>query len=395
MEDKIQSKLEEWAEKAYSFYYPKAKELDMDFYTQSDLTLISEKEPVRLMVIGINPGLGGRFQANRFAQSRDILHGNVCDGKHVIIKEMQILKKLRSILEYSANGKLIDDERTFVFTNATFFSTHKENGLNGRVKEAQNDSIEYTKKLIEIIQPKHIICLGGENCINLLVRHTQPLLSNTAKLEYGVIGNIPVYGINHTSGCYWSTEEMELVGKALGKAFAIDSKPIDLDAWEISMREPIKIFIQKRNDKKEIKLETDLRWKYIYTSLCNYCKYTLHLEESEKKNDSTRFFVKDSDGENRFILALVNQKTNKSIGVRYLTTNQPKDKDFETIVSLLQSVDGLFKPTIKNDKVIWIGSLKLNVYSKDTDKYVSRTKHLLNEILCKLSEVHSPYNQYE
>lgn len=394
MEDKIQSKLEEWAEKAYSFYYPKAKELDMDFYTQSDLTLISEKEPVRLMAIGINPGLGGRFQPNRFAQSRDILHGNVCDGKHVVIKEMQILKKLRSILEHSANGELIDDERTFVFTNATFFSTHDENGLNGRVKEAQNDSIEYTKKLIEIIQPKHIICFGGKNCMNLLVRHTQPLLSNTAKLEYGVIGNIPVYGINHTSS-FWSTEEMELVGKALGKAFAIDSKPIDLDAWEISMREPIKIFIQKRNDREEIKLETYFQWQYIYTSLCNYCKYTLHLEESEKNKDWTRFFIKDSDGENRFILALVNQNNDKSIGVRYLTTNQPKDKDFETIVSLLQSVDGLFKPTIKNDKVIWIGHLNLNVHFKETDECISTTKHLLNEILRKLSEVHSPYNQYE
>ncbi len=43
MEDKIQSKLKKWAKGAYDFYYPKAKELDMDFYTQSDLTVISEK----------------------------------------------------------------------------------------------------------------------------------------------------------------------------------------------------------------------------------------------------------------------------------------------------------------------------------------------------------------
>lgn len=132
----------------------------MDFYTQSDLTVISEKKPVRLMVIGINPGLGGSFKPNRF-----------------------------------------------------------------------------------------------------------------------------------------------------------DSKPIDLDAWKIAMREPIKIFIQKRNDREEIKLETYFRWQYIYTSLCNYCKYTLHLEESEKNKDWTRFFIKDSDGKNRFILALVNQNNDKSIGL--------------------------------------------------------------------------------
>ena len=178
----------------------------MDFYTQSSLRLISEDEPVHLMVIGINPGFGGRFQPDRFKESSDILDGNVVDGNPVKIQGFRILKTLRSILEYSGNGGLLDDEKTFVFTNATFFSTHKESGLaNSGVREAQRDSIRYTKSLIEIIQPKHIICLGGENCIHLLVRNTQPLLSNTAKLEYGVIGNIPVYGIKHTSS-YWSSE---------------------------------------------------------------------------------------------------------------------------------------------------------------------------------------------
>lgn len=133
----IQERLEDWAKEAYDFYYPKAKELDMDFYTQSSLKLISEDEPVHLMVIGINPGFGGRFQPNRFKESSDILGGNVVDGNPVKIQGFRILKTLRSILEYSGNGGLLDDEKTFVFTNATFFSTHKESGLaNSGVREA-------------------------------------------------------------------------------------------------------------------------------------------------------------------------------------------------------------------------------------------------------------------
>lgn len=135
----------------------------MDFYTQSNLRLISEDEPVHLMVIGINPGFGGRFQPDRFKESSDILDGNVVNGIPVKIQGFRILKTLRSILEYSGNGGLLDDEKTFVLTNATFFSTHKESGLaNNRIKEAQDDSVIYTKRLIEIIQPKHIICLGGK-----------------------------------------------------------------------------------------------------------------------------------------------------------------------------------------------------------------------------------------
>lgn len=121
----IQERLEDWAKEAYDFYYPKAKELDMDFYTQSSLKLISEDEPVHLMVIGINPGFGGRFQPNRFKESSDILGGNVVNDNPVKIQGFRILKTLRSILEYSGNGGLLDDEKTFVFTNATFFSTHK------------------------------------------------------------------------------------------------------------------------------------------------------------------------------------------------------------------------------------------------------------------------------
>ncbi|WP_276775284.1 hypothetical protein [Porphyromonas endodontalis] len=384
---RIQERLEDWAKEAYDFYYPKAKELDMDFYTQSNLRLISEDEPVHLMVIGINPGFGGRFQPDRFKESSDILDGNVVDGNPVKIQGFRILKTLRSILEYSGNGGLLDDEKTFVFTNATFFSTHKESGLaNSGVREAQRDSIRYTKSLIEIIQPKHIICLGGENCIHLLVRNTQPLLSNTAKLEYGVIGNIPVYGIKHTSS-YWSSEEKELVGKALGNAFAIDSKPIDLESWNMTTKELINVFIQKRNDRKEINLKTHFQWEHIYISLCKYCKDNLNLEVSEEKEDWKRFSIKDSGGNDWLILALINQEGNKGIGIRYQKKNQPKDDDFEMILSRLQRIDPGFKPNISKEKVIWIGWLNLlNLQCKDADGCIEGSKRLLDEIIRALSE---------
>ena len=211
-------------------------------------------------------------------------------------------------------------------------------------------------------------------------------MSNTAKLEYGVIGDIPVYGIKHTSS-YWSSEEKELVGKALGNAFAIDSKPIDLDSWNMTTKELINIFIQKRNERKEIKLETHFRWQYIYTSLCNYCKYNLNLEVSEEKEDWKRFSIKDSGGNDWLILALINQEGNKGIGIRYQKKNQPKDDDFEMILSRLQRIDPGFKPNISKEKVIWIGWLNLlNLQCKDADGCIEGSKRLLDEIIRALSE---------
>ncbi len=66
---KIQEELKEWAEETYNFYLPLASKLNMDFYTQSKLTDITDDKPVELMVIGINPGHGGTFLKDRFEKS--------------------------------------------------------------------------------------------------------------------------------------------------------------------------------------------------------------------------------------------------------------------------------------------------------------------------------------
>ena len=50
---KIQEELKEWAEETYNFYLPLASKLNMDFYTQSKLTDITDDKPVELMVIGL------------------------------------------------------------------------------------------------------------------------------------------------------------------------------------------------------------------------------------------------------------------------------------------------------------------------------------------------------
>lgn len=56
------------------------------------------------------------------------------------------------------------------------------------------------------------------------------------------------------------------------------------------------------------------------------------------------------------------------------------EKDFELILSRLQSIDGRFKPQASNGRVIWIGKLALNARSKDTEAFVNETKKLLDRI---------------
>lgn len=379
----IQEKLRQWAVATYEFYSKEARILDLDFYTQSDLTQLTDDKPVELMVIGINPGYGGHYQKDRFAQPEDLLHGN-CDFKkegtpHLNIFEWRIVRRLRSILDYDCIGDLMNDESRFVLTNATFFSTHKETGLNGlKVKEAQNASIEYTKRLIDIIRPKHIICLGGKNCMKLLLDSTTPLLGDVVKLDYGVINSIPTYGIEHTSSS-WSTEQMELVGKALGRAFELDSVYIDCRDFYDQSKDIIESFTTKRNDRDEIKHETTLRWEYIYTSLCNYCKFNLSLEVYEKKGNIERFSIADQQG-NPVMLITISNQSEKQIGIRSIKNNQPKDELFDAISSALMDIDKSFKPMINNQgNVTWIGCLDIASRLKDTDAFINKTKNILDK----------------
>lgn len=383
----IQEKLRAWADVAYDFYSKEAYTLDLDFYTQSDLTLLTDDKPVELMVIGINPGHGGNYQKKRFAKPEDLLRGN-CDftkedNSHLNIFEWHIVRRLRSILGYGKIGDLLNDESRFVLTNATFFSTPKETGLDDlKVKEAQKVSIEYTKKLIDIIRPKHIICLGGKNCMNLLLDSTTRLLGDVVKLDYGVINGIPVYGIEHTSS-FWAREQMELVGKALERAFEQDHVPIDYGEFYNQSKDIIESFTKKRNDCDEIKHETTLRWEYIYACLCNYCKYYLGLEVYEKKEHFVRFSIADQQGNPVLLITIVNQSDNKKyIGIRYFQKDHPKDESFDAISSLLIDIDKSFKPMINNQgNVTWIGRLDIASRLKDTDAFINDMKCILYKVV--------------
>jgi hypothetical protein len=262
-----------------------------------------------------------------------------------------------------------------------FFSTRKENDLKGEIEVAQQESVKYTKMLIDKVQPKHIICLGGDNCIKLLMDNYVPLLDNVVKFEYGLLDKIPVYGINHTSGYFWSTEEKVLVGKSLGVAFAIDSEPIEPKTFNAKVENYVDEFKKTRNDKESVKLEPKLRWQYINVCLYNHCKYQLGLEISEEAKDKTwtRFYLKNIDGNNILVLSVINQAKDKSIGVRY-PDQQSTGKDADSILATLQSINAKFKRAQS-----WIG--KLDLCLKDTDTFIIETKALLTNIVKELSGI--------
>lgn len=216
--------------------------------------------------------------------------------------------------------------------------------------------------------------------VKLTYDFLQPMLSNIVKLDYGTIGNIPVYGINHTS-YFWTAEEKELVGKTLGVAFNIDAAPIEHKAFEKKTKAYIDAFKQKRNDRDNIRFESSLRWQYIYVSLWNHCMYQLGLDIHEKAKDETwtRFSVKNQDGTNILILSIINQANDKSIGVRFLNQDSTQN-DAASILASLQRVDAKFKSMGS-----WIGKIDLSKSLSDTDTFIIETKKLLTNVIAEIS----------
>lgn len=326
----IQQELKKWAEDVYTYYNPKAEELNIDYYTQSALNILEDDIPIELMIIGINPGNGGSFCKERFKRAEDVLNGN-CDistNEHYNIIEWTIIKRLRIILgkDYDA---VLSDERRFVFTNATFFTTENETGLeSAQVKEAQKESVKYTIELAKIIKPKRIICLGGKNCADIIGLNPVTIIKDVnVPIGYeNTFFGIPTYCIKHTSGARWASEEYELVRNTLNMCFEQDDSPIDFETIGISLIgdiEKYKTRVQERSDRKG---EEELRLKYVLLSLSNCCEFDADLPLYETNVSWNRFIIPNTE----YQLRVVAQKDMSKQYVAIYSNNKEKLQDLQT-----------------------------------------------------------------
>ena len=80
----IQEEIVKWAEKTVREYHEIAsrKEVNLAYYTQSDLSLISEKP--ELMIVGINPGSGGTYKEQCENKNWSYLYNNNQDQNHLL-----------------------------------------------------------------------------------------------------------------------------------------------------------------------------------------------------------------------------------------------------------------------------------------------------------------------
>ena len=280
----IQVKLQAWAKETVAAYHQIAsrEEVNKAYYTQSDLSLISE-EP-ELMIVGINPGSGGTYDEQRENENWYYLSKNPLDKNH-LLKGNYCREKgwngLKRCLSHTNLEAIMEDDSRIIITNASFFSTKKANEISDSLLIK---TIPFTLNLIDITAPNYLIFLSGKSCFERLHRLSKS--SQFIQFEYkhvcGIIyvgklnGKLCV-GIPHPT--YKTNEELNLVASVIPFIFSVTNyEDIDVELICKESAKQIKEYEERIHNKKKQVGISDLR--NLIEKVISEC----NLEAYDEKN---------------------------------------------------------------------------------------------------------------
>ncbi|QVJ81838.1 Uracil DNA glycosylase superfamily protein [Prevotella sp. khp1] len=315
----IKEKLNDWAKETVEVY--KKQSTEIGFYTQTPLSIFLKDNIQKpdLLILGINPGSGGGIRRNT---GTELLKGNPCfegmDSER-IIKNMSEEKdnnknrkgwalwhRVNNMLKFSNNEdhkKILRNLDRFVLSNMIFFGTEKENQIpNIKREECAKQTIE----LISILQPKVVLLLGSqsrklfdrvsENKLEVLVPNS---------MYHCMSGKSHVLAIKHTA-YYYSSIEMELIGKTIGFILDHQDKTINSESIvESSLKDDIIRFEQAQ---RTIQIPSD---NSLY-----YLKKKIRAKGCNKGIDNNGYLIYEYYCNNAF-KEFIKENGTVSIGIFY------------------------------------------------------------------------------
>lgn len=231
----IQERIEkEWAKDTVADY----NENGYAYYTQSPLNTI-KKAPIKLLVLGINPG-SEKVLAKEKMTPQKLMEGNLYFVSMIQNKKRDpnykgwhFWERLNNLLDIAGLKYLLNDYSEYVYTNIYLCSSkvQKEISDNAKLKK-------HTFKLIDILQPECIICLGQKVMDSVLeqngFKNDKTCQVPGLPIRYKLINGVKVFGFHHPA-YYYSDAEKKLVGGFLGHYYkntgitAVDPLPEGLE----------------------------------------------------------------------------------------------------------------------------------------------------------------------
>ena len=391
-QNNIQAKLEKWAEETVKAYHQIATRDDVNiaYYTQSDLSLLSEGP--ELMIVGINPGnpygitpyteqcknKNWSYLYNNPLDKNHLWKGNYCkeEGKpsswdnH---KKWKYWTGLKSCLSKTALSTVIDDDSKIIVTNASFFSTEKANGIS---ESLLTETIPYTLDLIHIATPNNLIFLSGKKCFERLSHLSKS--SQLFQFEYKhICGNIFVgilnkkYCIGIPHPAYKTNEEIKLVASVLPSLLNISNyESIDVELIRKRCAKQIKeyedrIYNHKKSNDKQVKISNIKSIVQQVTSSINLIAY-------QEKNH--RYKIDEKYG------ITITESQRGYLGIRHIIYDS---KDYKNIqdneVLALKKI--LRERGYKTTEKAWIGTKSFKEFGMNDDEIVSKIVSEINDIV--------------
>lgn len=287
----LQQSLYKWAERVVAIYNPIAQSEKVNYYTQSNLSLL--RESPELLLLGINPGsVGGdgkHLTADEFLKGNPTYHQ----------KDSWVMwQRLYRLFAQGAMQEMLKNDESFVWSNVFHLNSKKESGLTNPMKAPK--MVELTRELIRVLQPKRVLCLGGANCLYQLFpkqeNAVESLLPGT--LWYAKLGSTPIYGIPHTSSCY-TNEQTELLGKVLAFLFEAPETERTTETIEVKFGKELQTYRERLKGSGE---------KVFLQEVGHIVKDRTNLESSDSKN---LIYL------NEYVQALIADTSDRSLNISY------------------------------------------------------------------------------
>ena len=108
-------------------------------------------------------------------------------------------------------GRVLDADARSLYTELIFFNTPSSSHIPKEAYRLVSNTID----LINILQPKQILCVGAATCLPALKPYVTGLTQIAKNVKEGKINDIPFFAIPHTASRYTS-ELLDIAGKTLG-----------------------------------------------------------------------------------------------------------------------------------------------------------------------------------
>lgn len=380
----IQVKLQAWAKETVVAYHQIAsrKEVNKAYYTQSDLSLISE-EP-ELMIVGINPGSGGTYDEQCKNENWSYLSKNPLDKNHLLKgnycrekgkpsswenhRKWGYWNGLKRCLSHTNMEAIMEDDSRIIITNASFFSTQKANEIP---ESLLKDTIPFTLNLIDITAPKHLIFLSGKSCFERLHRLSKS--SQLIQFEYKhVCGNIYVgklngklcVGIPHPT--YKTNEELNLVASVIPFIFSVTNyEDIDVELICKESAKQVKEYEERiHNKRKQVKI-SDL--STLIEKVISECNLDAYDEKNHRYKLNGKYGITIADKEKGYI------------GIRHIkydTKGYSNTQDKE-VLAIRDMLKGRGYNTSEN---AWIGKKRFYQYGNNDKEIIEGICKEIEEI---------------